>query len=66
MQGGALEKILAWLRSGESVALTCYEREAGQCHRHCIAATLEQASDQEERPGLSARPYLAEWGVRHL
>ena len=46
----ALEKIRAWLRFGESVALTCYEREAGQCHRHCIAAALGQASDPGDRP----------------
>ena len=28
MRVAALEKIRAWLRFGESVALTCYEREA--------------------------------------
>ena len=66
MCGGALEKIRAWLRSGESVALTCYEREAGRCHRHCIATTLGQVSDQGDRPDQPAWPCPVERGVRHL
>lgn len=42
MQGPALAKIRAWVRSGERVALTCYERVPSQCHRHCVAEALER------------------------
>lgn len=45
MQGHALNRIHSWLRSGQSVALTCYEREASQCHRHCVADALGRRSD---------------------
>lgn len=42
-QGAALEKILGWIkREGLRVALTCYEAEPCQCHRHCVAAALER------------------------
>jgi len=41
-QGPSLMKIWKWVRSGERVALTCYERLAHQCHRHCIAEALER------------------------
>lgn len=37
----ALTKIVAWVRSGERVALTCYELLPAQCHRHCVAEALE-------------------------
>ena len=40
MRSDALEKIRFWLRSGKAVALTCYEREAVQCHRHCVSAAV--------------------------
>ena len=43
-QEAALDTIRAWLRSGDSVALTCFERDAGQCHRHCVAGALAQVS----------------------
>ena len=73
----ALAKIRAWLQSGESVALTCYEREAGQCHRHCVAAELERMLYREglsdppvpsRQVGQAAQPHPAEWSysVRHL
>jgi hypothetical protein len=39
-QGGALRKIRAWIEQGERVALTCYEAQACQCHRHCVAEAL--------------------------
>jgi Protein of unknown function, DUF488 len=42
LQGQALAKIQAWVRSGERVALTCYERLPQQCHRHCVAEALER------------------------
>lgn len=42
-QGVALEKISQWVRSGgHRVALTCYEAEPCQCHRHCVAEALER------------------------
>ena len=41
-QGPAIAKIRAWFRSGERVALTCYERLPYQCHRHCLAEALER------------------------
>jgi hypothetical protein len=42
LQGAALAKIRAWIRAGERVALTCYERMPSQCHRHCVAEALER------------------------
>jgi len=41
-QGDALTKIAAWVRGGERVVLTCYERLPQQCHRHCVAEALER------------------------
>ena len=52
-RGDALEKIRGWVHSGQSVALTCYEREAHQCHRHCVANALGNMADQA---GLSSLP----------
>jgi uncharacterized protein (DUF488 family) len=40
-QTEALTKIAGWVRSGERVALTCYELLPQQCHRHCVAEALE-------------------------
>jgi uncharacterized protein (DUF488 family) len=42
-QGAALAKLRAWLDAGERVALTCFERTPGDCHRHCVAEALERA-----------------------
>lgn len=39
-QPGALGKIGEWIRTGERVALTCYEALPHQCHRHCVAEAL--------------------------
>ena len=39
-QGAALGRIAAWLRAGEVVALTCFERDPRQCHRHLVAEAL--------------------------
>ena len=39
-QGAELARIARWLRSGESVALTCFERLPEQCHRYCVADAL--------------------------
>jgi len=49
-QGAALAKIHAWVVDGERVALTCFERLLEQCHRHCVAAALEQAFGQAFAP----------------
>lgn len=44
-QSAALAKIKSWIeQDGERVALTCYEAEPCQCHRHCVAAVLERLS----------------------
>lgn len=42
LQAAALGKIREWVGSGERVALTCYERLPGQCHRHCVSDALER------------------------
>ena len=65
-QGNALGRIRDWLRSGESVALTCFELEAGQCHRHCVAKALEKITDQNRPADGDARPFLPLGGVTHL
>ena len=39
-QDEALSRIRSWIRSGERVALTCYERLPQQCHRRCVADAL--------------------------
>ncbi len=38
----ALEKIARWIRSGECVALTCYEANANHCHRSRVAKELHR------------------------
>jgi uncharacterized protein (DUF488 family) len=40
-QSESLKKIYDWIaRDGQRVALTCYEAEPSQCHRHCVAEAL--------------------------
>jgi hypothetical protein len=41
-QTESLSKIRDWVKSGERVALTCFELEPHQCHRHCVAEALER------------------------
>ena len=65
-QGDALERIRAWLRSGESVALNCFELEAGLCHRHCVANALEEITNQDHPAIREGRPILPHDGVKHL
>ena len=65
-QGDALEIIRAWLKSGESVALTCFELEAGQCHRHCVANGLENMANQDHPADPDVGPFLPQGGVKHL
>lgn len=50
-QQDALAKIQGWIRSGDHVALTCYEQMPQQCHRHCVSEALEHSSNN----GLAAR-----------
>jgi uncharacterized protein (DUF488 family) len=41
IQTAAIAKIRSWIeREGHRVALTCYEAEPCQCHRHCVAEAL--------------------------
>lgn len=40
-QGAALERLAAWLKAGEQVALTCFERAACDCHRQYVADALK-------------------------
>jgi uncharacterized protein (DUF488 family) len=43
-QTAALKKIRDWiLKDKQRVALTCYEAQPCQCHRHCVAEALERA-----------------------
>jgi len=43
-QTAALKKIRGWiLNDNQRVALTCYEAQPCQCHRHCVAEALETA-----------------------
>jgi uncharacterized protein (DUF488 family) len=41
-QGEALAAIRDWIAAGERVALTCYELNPEQCHRHCVADALRE------------------------
>jgi uncharacterized protein (DUF488 family) len=40
-QQESLARIRGWVDKGERVALTCFEAHALQCHRHCIADSLQ-------------------------
>lgn len=42
LQGAALAKIRGWVQESHRVALTCYESQACQCHRHSVAEALER------------------------
>jgi uncharacterized protein (DUF488 family) len=35
-----IAQIADWIRGGERVALTCFERDPQQCHRHIVAEAL--------------------------
>jgi uncharacterized protein (DUF488 family) len=41
-RGAAVEKVEAWLKDGEHVALTCFEHAASECHRHYVANALKE------------------------
>ncbi len=46
-QTEALSRIRRWVAAGERVALTCYEAQACQCHRHCVAEALEKCGKRK-------------------
>lgn len=37
-----LAEIAAWVRAGDRIALTCYDRDPGRSHRRCVAGVLEK------------------------
>ncbi len=39
-----LKLISSWIESGERVALTCYEADVAQCHRGCVASSIQCCS----------------------
>ena len=43
-QRETVAEAVRWVRSGESVALTCYEGDAKKCHRRPVAATIKYQS----------------------
>jgi hypothetical protein len=50
-QTAALQKIRGWIeRDGQRVALTCFEAQPCQCHRHCVAEALEQLGGPRLQP----------------
>lgn len=50
-QTDALARIRHWIEEeGERAALTCFERLPDQCHRHCVAETLERSSGRRLAP----------------
>jgi hypothetical protein len=52
-QQEALARITTWVSKGERVALTCYESQPHQCHRHCVAEALGHNAGRD-------------WRVEHL
>ena len=55
-QDDALKKISGWIqREGYRVALTCYEAEPCQCHRHCVAEALERLGGAAVAPPAAGR-----------
>jgi len=48
-QCDTLEEIQHWIKGGERVALTCYEHQPSQCHRHCVADALEARTAKARR-----------------
>ncbi len=41
LQTASLARIASWVEAGARVALTCYESLPQQCHRRCVAESLE-------------------------
>lgn len=46
-QQESIGKIREWVKSGERVALTCFELLPHQCHRHCVAEALINSGGKE-------------------
>ncbi len=40
-QQETIDEAVRWVSSGQSVALTCYERDSKKCHRRTVAATIK-------------------------
>ena len=51
----SVARIAAWARSGERVALTCYERLPEHCHRNRLAKALERLEPRKGRGRLVAK-----------
>jgi uncharacterized protein (DUF488 family) len=50
-QGAALAQISRWIEpEGYRVALTCFEEQPCQCHRHCVAAALQNLRGKRLTP----------------
>ena len=49
-QEGPLSKIRGWIEQGERVALTCYEAQPCQCHRHCVAEAMARTFGRRFAP----------------
>lgn len=43
-QTESVAQIERWIQDGDSVALTCFELQPQQCHRHCVAEAIERGS----------------------
>jgi hypothetical protein len=49
-QEASVERIVGWIRKGERVALTCYEREVSECHRGVVAKRVLARLNPEAKP----------------
>ena len=47
---GALDRILAWIKAGHRVAITCYERDFRECHRSRVASAIAARSSRPLLP----------------
>lgn len=62
-QRAILLEIIRWLRAGESVVLTCYERDAIMCHRNSVTCALQEMFISESNSSIHPRYSLE---VKHL
>ena len=46
----AVARIAGWIEAGERVAITCFERDSGECHRSRVAAAIVATAAQPLRP----------------
>ena len=46
----AVARIAGWIDAGDRVAITCYERDFGDCHRSRVAGAIIAAAAQPLRP----------------